>query len=405
MKISNKIVNLMLVAFVAIVTFSCSTSDDNKEVVVPKSSILDLAKADSQLSSLALALKVAKLDVPGSSPFGAAGSFTLFAPVNTAFDAYVSTNFPTGITNAALTTLYNAQLAVTATPSVPLTTAQSNQEAELKKLLQNHILGVGTKSNDLLPNTAAGITGYSKTFAAGVGSTTLSIFVNKVGSDVLVNGGATNGGAKVTSADVLASNGVIHIVDAMIKLPTLLNHIVANPDLSTLLEIVNSTAAIDLANGKFGDQSAVKTLIASATSNATYSTTNLNPSLTIFAPLNTAFATATATGGFITGTTLTAADITKVLQYHVSASLPATTVVAGNLTAASATSWASADATIKTLALNTVPANQTFKIEKSTLKITEIPVQTTAASLMKTVNIQATNGVIHTIDRVLKPVF
>jgi uncharacterized surface protein with fasciclin (FAS1) repeats len=44
-------------------------------------------------------------------------------------------------------------------------------------------------------------------------------FVNRVGSDVLVNGGVSNGGAKVTAE---ASNGIVHVIDAVLKLQQLL---------------------------------------------------------------------------------------------------------------------------------------------------------------------------------------
>jgi uncharacterized surface protein with fasciclin (FAS1) repeats len=43
-------------------------------------------------------------------------------------------------------------------------------------------------------------------------------FVNTVGSDVVVNGGSSNGGAKVTAADIEASNGIVHVIDAVLKL-------------------------------------------------------------------------------------------------------------------------------------------------------------------------------------------
>jgi uncharacterized surface protein with fasciclin (FAS1) repeats len=50
---------------------------------------------------------------------------------------------------------------------------------------------------------------------------------------VLVNGGA---GAKVT-ADIEASNGIVHVIDAVLKLPTIVNQIKANPSLSSLLSV------------------------------------------------------------------------------------------------------------------------------------------------------------------------
>jgi uncharacterized surface protein with fasciclin (FAS1) repeats len=32
---------------------------------------------------------------------------------------------------------------------------------------------------------------------------------------MVVNGGASNGGAKVTAADIEASNGIVHVIDAV----------------------------------------------------------------------------------------------------------------------------------------------------------------------------------------------
>jgi uncharacterized surface protein with fasciclin (FAS1) repeats len=57
---------------------------------------------------------------------------------------------------------------------------------------------------------------------------------------VLVNGGVSNGGAKVTAADIEASNGIVHVIDAVLKLPTIVNQIKANPSLSSLLSVVAS---------------------------------------------------------------------------------------------------------------------------------------------------------------------
>jgi uncharacterized surface protein with fasciclin (FAS1) repeats len=36
---------------------------------------------------------------------------------------------------------------------------------------------------------------------------------------------ASNGGAKVTAADIEASNGIVHVIDAVLKLPTIVSQI------------------------------------------------------------------------------------------------------------------------------------------------------------------------------------
>ncbi len=369
MKNTNKILRFMLVALFAVVTLSCSTSSDNTEIIVPKSTILDIAKSNPDLSSLVLALKASGLDVPGTSPLASAGSYTVFAPVNSAFDTYTSVNFPTGATASVLIGINTAIAASQAFPPVPLTPAINSQTAELKKLLQNHILGVATKANDLLA------AGYSKTFASGAGTGTfLSMFVNQASSgNVLVNGGKTNGGATVTTADVLANNGVIHIVDSTINLPTLVNHVTANPAFSTLLSIVTSTSVLAVLSGA----------------------TSLAPK-TIFAPNNDAFTAATGSTGFLTAAYIaTAGNVTKVLQYHVSSSN-------SNLTSSSATSWTPATATVPFVFNTLAPTAQTFSIANGTVKITSAFAGAPVSNI-KIVNVQAVNGVIHAVDNVLQP--
>lgn len=356
MKLRNQIIKLIMILSFGMFAISCDNSNDMEVTKLP--TILETAKADpANFSVFVKALEVTGLSTATTNPFNSPGSYTVFMPTNTAFAGYSSTLIPAGF-------LVDANVNTTS-----MTVAQI---AELKKILQNHILGVGTKVDDLIAN------GYSKTFASGVGTTTLSMFVNKPSGTVLVNGGASNGGAAITTPDIDASNGIIHVVGSVIKLPTLARHIAANPTLSTLYAVLTSTAT-----DPYGDQSAV------------LNTLNGTGPFTVFAPLNTAFTTATATGGFLTGTNATPANVSKILKYHVSN---------GNLTASSTTSWtsssATADVTITTLAATA----QTFKISLGTLKITELPAISVAASNIKTVNIQATNGSIHTIDRVLQPV-
>ena len=356
MKIKNQIINLMLALALTFTAFSCS--DDDKVEIAKLPTVLEIAQADSaNFSVLIKALQVTGLTASVSSP----GSITVFAPTNAAFAAE-------SITEASLQVLAD-------NPTLP---ANVTAITSLRNILRNHILGVGTKANDLLASR------YVKTFATGPGTTTLSMLVLQSGTDVLINGGATNGGTKVTKADIDASNGIVHVVENVIKLPKILNHVIANPDLSTLVSVVTSTS------GTFGNQAAVATALGG------------NGPLTVFAPLNSAFTAATTGSGFLTGASLTAANVTKVLQYHVSST--------GNLTSSSSVSWTPnttiTNATITTLAQNSVPAAQTFLITQGTVKLTELPVLTgVAASNIKVVNIQATNGVIHTIDRVLQPVF
>jgi uncharacterized surface protein with fasciclin (FAS1) repeats len=352
MKIKNQILKIMLVAFTAVLTFSCSNEDDNKEVIVPLKSILDIAKADPNFSILVAAIKKTGLDIPGNSPLSAAGSYTVFAPTNAAFLS--STTFTEANINALTAPADNVTIAA------------------LKQVVLNHILGTGIRADDLL------VAGYVKTFAPAIGTTTMSMYVNQVGSDVLVNGGSTNSGAKVTTPNIAASNGIIHVVDAVIGLPTILNHAKANPNFATLVSVVNSTS------GTYGDQTAVK--------NALIAATNALP-LTVFAPSNDAFTNAlNTTSGFIPAAP-TSAQVSTLLYYH---------VTAGNKTRSTLTEG---------LVLNskTTPV-QTFKTliaGVGGLRIEDKGAITPTIkniSILKITDVQAINGVIHSVDKVLQPV-
>ena len=58
--------------------------------------------------------------------------------------------------------------------------------------------------------------------------TNMSIYIN---TD---NGVTFNGVSSVTAADVVASNGVVHIVDAVIGLPSVVTFALADPNFGVL---------------------------------------------------------------------------------------------------------------------------------------------------------------------------
>jgi uncharacterized surface protein with fasciclin (FAS1) repeats len=338
MKIKNQILSFVTILTVALMTFSC-TNDEPKEIT-PLKSIVDIAKADpANFSILVDALKKTGLEATLSN----SGSYTVFAPTNAAFTA-------AGITSASINAL--------------VAPADNVAIANLKLVLQNHVITLGTRANDLLA------AGYTKTFAfykstpTATSGANLNLFVNKPAGDVLLNGGATNGGAKVTTADIEASNGIVHVIDAVLKLPTIVNQITANPSLSSLLGVVTSTP-----------QASVLATLNAATGSAP---------LTVYAPDNGAFTT--ATGGYLVGKS--DAQVTNILRYHLEN---------GNRAPSSTTSYStSADVSITTL----YTPNK-FTILLGTVKIKDI-VGTSNATI-KTFNIQGTNGVVQVIDKVLQP--
>ncbi|CAM2845426.1 fasciclin domain-containing protein [Flavobacterium frigoris] len=340
MKIKNQILSFIAIVAVALTTFSC-TSDSPKEVT-PLKSIIDIAKADpANFSILVDALKKTGLD----GTLGNAGSYTVFAPTNAAFTA-------AGFTSASINAL--------------VAPADNVAIANLKLVLQNHVIGLGTKANDLVAGGYFKTFGFLKTSSTSTSGANLSVFVRMVGNDVILNGGIANGGAKVTTADAaIANNGIIHIIDAVLKLPTIVDQIKSNPNLSSLLAVVTSAP-----------QASVLTTLNGATGSA---------AVTVYAPDNGAFTTATATGGYLVGKT--DAQVINILRYHLES---------GNRAPSSTSSYSSSD-----LAITTLNTPNKFTILAGTVKIKDV-VGTTNGTV-KTFNIQGTNGVIQIVDKVLQP--
>jgi uncharacterized surface protein with fasciclin (FAS1) repeats len=330
----KKLTKFLGIAFLAMSVLSCS--DDNES----QPTIVDIASGDAQFSTLVRALERTDL----VETLDGSGQFTVFAP-----------------TNAAFTTFFNSLGAGVTVENVPVAT--------LKAILLNHVIGNEIKSGVLPAAT------YASTLSpinATATSPTISMFVQKEGSVVTINGGSANGGATVTTADIDASNGVIHVVGNVIAIPTIVNHVIANPDFDTLQAVVTSTS------GAFGDQSGVL--------NALVGLTAATPA-TLFAPNNAALATATGTGGFANGAT--PAQVSTVLQYHVT--------TAGNVRSSQLTNN-------QVVPMFTSPVqNVTVILGTSNPVTVDIKDTQNILSRVFQADIQASNGVIHGVNKVLRP--
>jgi transforming growth factor-beta-induced protein len=218
---------------------------------VPRKSIYDLAASTPSLSTLKAALDmfpdlVAALDSDGS--------YTVFAPTNDAFAALLGVIGQTSLND------------------VP--------ESVIERLLKYHVIaGASLMSADLTDGQQA----------ATLLSADDKITVGIDGSSVTING------ANVTTADVEASNGIVHILDAVLV-----------PSLE--LSIVNTIVEPAYFNKNFS-------ILTEAVVKADLLGTLTNPSanLTLFAPDNAAFAAAGITS--IAG--LTGSDLAPILTYHV----------------------------------------------------------------------------------------
>ena len=311
MKNYAKLIKLTLLVVTTSLMFSCS--DDDDALVVENNSIAAIASRASDLSILVSALERADL----VTTLDGTGPYTVFAPTNAAFTSFLNAN---GFANLE---------------AVPV--------AALKEILLNHVVS-GTNLSTSLTTT------YIKTLAKGTASSTntLSMFVNTA------SGVRLNGVSSVLTADIVATNGVIHIVDAVIGLPTVVTHAAANPNFTTLV-------------GLLSGQGLVPTLAGTTSS-----------PFTVFAPSNAAF-TAFETQNPGTLASLSSAQVTSVLTYH---------VVAG--------------ANVLSTGIPTTPIT-TLETGTFTIAGTVITDEAARQTNIVAVDVQASNGVIHVIDNVLLP--
>ncbi len=327
----------VILACFALVFTSCD--EDDITVAPADNTITGIASRTADLSILVQALTRADL----ATTLQGSGPFTVFAPRNAAFTAFLSAN---GFAN------------LDAVP-VPV----------LREILLNHVISGEFESTDLVNNT------YIKTLGKGSASSTntLSMYVNTT-SGVRLNGVSsvvtTTPGA---TFDIIASNGVVHVVDAVIGLPTIVTHVQANPAFDTLEAVVTSTS------GAFGNQGAVLTAL----------TTNTSP-LTLFAPNNAAFTAATTGTGFAVGASAT--QVTTVLLYH------ATGALGGNILSSALTN------SLGNIPMATSPIQNTTVNITGGAKIIDQAGNNCNILVPSAVDIQCANGVIHGIDRVLRPV-
>jgi transforming growth factor-beta-induced protein len=192
LKISN-LKNIALIAFLSLSVMACSSDDEGGDVIVPNNTIADFVENNQDYSSLNAALIATDLKetLAGSS------NYTVFAPNNAAFNAFLSEN---GFENL------NA---------VPV--------GLLTQVLLNHVIEGAVYSADLE-------TGYNSTLATGPSSdANLSMFVNTE------DGVMINGESSVTTADVDVDNGVIHAVDNVIGLPDITTFATADPTFEILV--------------------------------------------------------------------------------------------------------------------------------------------------------------------------
>ncbi|RIV72359.1 fasciclin domain-containing protein [Flagellimonas aequoris] len=276
-------------------------------ILVP---ITDLALGNENLQSLVAALQAADGDLP--TVLRGDGPFTVLAPTDEAFDAFLN----------------GAQLS-----DIPTDV--------LTNVLLNHVISGTVTSSDL----ASLGSGYAKTLATGAGDKNVSLYFDAT-TDVTFNGVAT-----VQVPDVKALNGIVHVVDAVIDIPNIVDHAVANPNLSSLVGALTN-----------GGNTVFTDLLS-----------NEDEDFTVFAPNNDAFTAFTNPNGN---------DLNAILSNH---------VVVG----AAAFSDGLSNSYVNTAAEFATNENLSLYIN------TDDGVTLNGTSNVIVPDIVASNGVIHVVDAVI----
>jgi uncharacterized surface protein with fasciclin (FAS1) repeats len=326
MKIFKNLFKTVLILAVSLTIFtSCSDDDDDyTPAQIPvTNTIVDFVSGNADYSILLEALQLADGNLP--SVLSGEGPFTVFAPNNAAFTAFLSANN------------FNAL------SDIPTDI--------LSQVLLNHVVSGNGVSSTLT-------TGYvSNLSTATPGGGNMSMHIN-ISDGVVINGIST-----VTTADISVDNGTIHAVDAVIGLPTVVTFAVADPNFSVL---VTALTREDLTFDFVGTLS---------TANGT------DPApFTVFAPINQAFLDLLEELGVDSLDDIDEPTLDATLKMHA--------VAGANVLAADL----SDDMTITTLGGD---------ITANVIGETSLTDSSDRVSNIIAINVQASNGVIHAIDKVL----
>jgi uncharacterized surface protein with fasciclin (FAS1) repeats len=237
-KITAVIVVVVAAVLLAAVALSGISLNLNSQATSGKT-VVQTAQENGKFTTLIGALNATGL----TETLNGSGPYTVFAPTDTAFAAMNQT----------------------------LLNNLTQDNASLAKVLQYHVVPGKIMSSQLTNNMTV------KTLEGS----DLVIIVNQTGAYV--------NGAKIVTADVEGSNGVIHVIDKVLVPQTIVQTAMNTSDLSTL------TSAIQMAN--------------------LTETLNGTGPFTVFAPTNSALANSTYVNGLVAANDT--ANLTKLLTYHV----------------------------------------------------------------------------------------
>tara|TARA_B110000211_G_scaffold29070_2_gene29438 strand:+ start:95 stop:1069 length:975 start_codon:yes stop_codon:yes gene_type:complete len=315
---------LTFLLFVGFSIQSCSDDDDDVTTPTGPSNIVEIAMDTPDLSNLVAALSVADgnlVDVLSG------GEFTVLAPTNEAFETFLAANGFMSLSEVPTDVLSN--------------------------ILLNHVISGTINSTNLVD---AG-SGYSTTNASNMDGDNLSLYFD-------TSSGVTfNGISSVVAADIVASNGIVHVVDEVIGLPTVVTFAVSNPAFSTLVAAMTTEGlSVDIVS-----------ILSSSDEPSPF---------TVFAPTNDAFGSLLAELELNALGDIPVSILEATLGTHVApeANVRSTDLVDG-------------------MSVNTINSTITVSLSDGAKLIDP----NGRESNIVAVDIQAYNGVVHVIDNVLLP--
>jgi len=228
--------------------------------------------------------------------------------------------------------------------------------------LLNHVI-LGEVESSSLTN------GYANTQAiSGASGTNMSLYIN---TD---NGVSFNGVSNVLTADVSASNGVVHVVDGVIGLPSIVTFALADPNFEILVQALTRD---DLTQNFVG-------LLSIPAGSA--------PSpFTVFAPINSGFVNLLAELGVNSLNDIDEPTLSAVLSYHV--------VVGANQLSVNL----SGGMEFTTSLDQAIPGGGNLLFNFDDLGGGILTDNNDRTSNIIALDVQADNGIIHAIDTVVLP--
>jgi transforming growth factor-beta-induced protein len=328
---------LGLFIVLSMILAACSTAAEPTATPVPEpvespteapmaeaKSIVDIAVEDGRFTTLVAAVQAAGL----AETLSGEGQFTVFAPTDDAFAA-----LPEGTVESLL----------------------EDPEGALKDILLYHVAEGAVPAETV-------VTLESATTIQGE-----PVSIEVVDGEVLLNDSA-----KVIITDIEASNGIIHVIDAVILPPSMAEAAAEDAMAEDEMMDAKSIAEIAVEDGRF------TTLVAALDAAGLVDTLAGEGEFTVFAPTDDAFA-ALPEGTVESLLEDPSGALTDILLYHVAEGVvPAATVV-------------------------TLESATTIQGEPVSIKVVDGEVILNDSAKVIITDIEASNGIIHVIDAVILP--